>query len=355
MSDALSVDERSGGRPGHAARGRGSTRALRYLARKLGLYLFIAWAAVTMNFVIPRLMPGDPVTIMVNRIKGQAVIEPEAIAALKDAFGLNNANIFAQYWDYLGSLLNGDLGLSITFYPTPVGEIITGAMPWTVGLVGITTVISFILGTALGVFFAWRRGTWTDGFLPGLTFLNAIPYFWMALILVLVFAVNLGWFPVSGGYEGGLMPGWNWEFISSVLQHSLLPAITIVLASFAGWVIGMRNMMITVLGEDYVTLAEAKGLPQRMVMMRYAARNAILPSVTSFALSLGAVVGGSMLAEVIFNYPGVGYMLFQAVQGQDYPLIQGMFLFISLAVIVANLIADIVYVFLDPRTRQEEA
>lgn len=355
MSETSSIDTRSGGSPSRLARGRGSTRALRYLVRKIALYLFIAWSAVTMNFVIPRLMPGDPVTTLVNRIKGQAAVEPEAIEALREAFGVSDANIFAQYWDYLSSLASGDLGLSITFYPTPVGEIISGALPWTIGLVGVTTIISFIVGTALGVFFAWRRGTWTDGFLPALTFLNAMPYFWLALIFVLIFAVNLGWFPVSGGYEPGLIPGWNGEFIVSVLQYSLLPALTIIVASFANWVIGMRNMMITVLGEDYVTLAEAKGLPQRMVMVRYAARNAILPSVTSFALSLGAVVGGSMLAEVIFNYPGVGYILFQAVQAQDFPLIQGMFLIISLAVIVANLVADIVYVFLDPRTRQEEA
>jgi peptide/nickel transport system permease protein len=245
------------------------------------------------------------------------------------------------------------MGLSITFYPVPVSDVISGALPWTVGMIGVTTVISFVIGTGLGVLFAWRRGTWTDGFLPALTFLNAIPYFWMALILVLVFSVNLGWFPVSRGYEMGMVPAWDWAFIGSVLTHALLPAITIVLASFAGWVIGMRNMMITVLGEDYVTLAEAKGLPTRMVMVRYAARNAILPSVTGFALALGTVVGGSILTEVIFNYPGLGYTLFQAVQNQDFPLMQGMFLIISMAVIVANLLADVLYVVLDPRTRQE--
>ena len=175
----------------------------------------------------------------------------------------------------------------------------------------------------------------------------------MALILVLILSVNLGWFPVANAYQPTLQPGWSWEFISSVLYHAFLPALTIIISSFAGWVLAMRNMTVTVLGEDYVTLAEAKGLPRRKVLLRYGARNAILPSITGFALSLGAVVGGSMLTEVIFNYPGVGYTLFRAVQNQDFPLMQGLFLVISLAVIIANLLADIVYIFLDPRTRAE--
>ncbi|TDE89193.1 ABC transporter permease [Occultella glacieicola] len=324
---------------------------MKYLLRKVMLYVFIAWAALTMNFLIPRLMPGDPVALLVERLQGR--IDPAAMEAIAESYGLTDAPLLQQYRDYLASLAAGDLGLSIGFFPVPVSEIVMGALPWTIGLVGITTVISFLVGTGLGVVLAWRRGSWTDHLLPALTFLNAVPYFWMALILVLVLSVNLGWFPVSQAYEPGLTPGWDWEFISSVLYHAFLPAVTIILASFAGWVLSMRNMTVTVLGEDYVTMAEAKGLPKRMVLVNYAARNAILPSVTGFALSLGAVVGGSMLTEVIFNYPGVGYTLFEAVQNQDFPLMQGLFLIISLAVIVANLVADVIYVFLDPRTRQE--
>lgn len=324
---------------------------MKYLLRKVMLYVFIAWAAITLNFAIPRLMPGDPIDLLMERTQGD--LDPAALDALRTAYGLTDENIVWQYRDYLASLSRGDLGLSIGFYPVPVTEIVGSSLPWTIGLIGITTVISFVIGTALGVLLAWRRGSWTDGLLPALTFLNAIPYFWMALILVLVFAVNLGWFEVSGGYDSSVTPAFTGEFIASVIYHATLPGITIVLASFAGWVMGMRNMTVTVLGEDYVTMAEAKGLPRSMVMTHYAARNAILPSVTSFALSLGAVVGGSMLTEVIFNYPGVGYALFQAVQNQDFPLMQGMFLVISLAVIVANLLADVVYVLLDPRTRQE--
>jgi peptide/nickel transport system permease protein len=188
--------------------------------------------------------------------------------------------------------------------------------------------------------------------LPALTFLNAIPYFWMALILVLVLAVGLGWFPYAGAYDRTMFPELSAPFLGSVAYHAALPALTIVIGSFAGWVLQMRNMTVTILGEDYVSMAEAKGLPGRMVLFGYAARNAILPSITGFALALGAVVGGSMLTEVIFNYPGLGYTLFQAVSAQDFPLMQGLFLIISLAVIVANLIADAAYVFLDPRTRQ---
>ena len=324
---------------------------MKYLLRKVLLYVFIAWAALTMNFLIPRLMPGDPVSLLVERLNGR--IDPAAMSAIAESYGITDDPLLVQYLDYLGSLARGDLGLSIGLYPVPVADIVMGALPWTIGLVGTTTVISFVIGTALGVVLAWRRGKRTDLLLPGLTFLNAVPYFWMALILVLVFAVNLGWFPVSQAYTPGLTPGLTPEFVGSVLYHAILPAITIIIASFAGWVLSMRNMTVTVLGEDYVTMAEAKGLPRRMIRLDYAARNAILPSVTGFALSLGAVVGGSMLTEVIFNYPGVGYTLFQAVQNQDFPLMQGLFLIISLAVIAANLIADVVYVFLDPRTRQE--
>lgn len=324
---------------------------MKYLMRKVMLYAFIAWAALTLNFLIPRMMPGDPVALLVERMEGR--IAPEAMEAIAESYGITDDPMIVQYVTYLGNLLKGDLGLSIGFHPVPVADIVMQALPWTIGLVGLTTIISFLLGTSLGVLLAWRRGKKSDYILPFLTFFNGVPYFWMALILVLVLAVNLGWFPVAGAYQRAMIPGFNAEFIGSVAYHGILPALTIVLGSFAGWVLGMRNMTVTVLGEDYVTMAEAKGLPRRNVLFTYAARNSILPSITSFALSLGAVVGGSMLTEVIFNYPGVGYTLFQAVENQDFPLMQGLFLIISLTVILANLIADIVYVFLDPRTRTE--
>ncbi|MDO5661422.1 MAG: ABC transporter permease [Brachybacterium sp.] len=324
---------------------------MKYLLRKVLLYAFIAWAAVTLNFLIPRMMPGDPVTLLVDRMEGR--IDPAAMEAIAESYGISDEPMLIQYWTYLTNLFQGDLGRSIGFYPVEVSDIVMNALPWTIGLVGATTIISFVIGTALGVILAWRRGRVTDYVMPVLTFFNAIPYFWMALILVLVLSVNLGWFPTAGAHSRLAIPGWDAEFIGSVLYHAALPALTIVIGSFAGWVLGMRNMTVTVLGEDYVTMAEAKGLRPRTVLLTYGARNAILPSITGFALSLGAVVGGSMLTEVIFNYPGVGYTLFNAVQNQDFPLMQGLFLIISLTVILANLIADVVYVFLDPRTRVE--
>lgn len=324
---------------------------MKYLLRKVMLYAFIAWAALTLNFLIPRLMPGDPIVLLVERMEGR--IDPDAMDAIAESYGISNDPLILQYFTYLRNLSQGDLGLSIGFHPVPVTDIVMGALPWTLGLVGLTTIISFLVGTSLGVLLAWRRGKKSDYILPALTFFNGVPYFWMALLLVLILSVNLGWFPVAGAYQRTIIPELSPEFVGSVAYHGVLPALTIVLGSFAGWVLGMRNMTVTVLGEDYVTMAEAKGLPRRQVLFTYAARNAILPSITSFAMSLGAVVGGSMLTEVIFNYPGVGYTLFQAVQNQDFPLMQGLFLIISLAVIVANLIADVVYVFLDPRTRTE--
>ncbi|GAA4221068.1 peptide/nickel transport system permease protein [Streptosporangium album] len=324
---------------------------MRFLARRLGFYLLTAWAAVTLNFLIPRLMPGDPVDLLVARLKGN--VDPAAIDAMKRAFGISDAGVWQQYLDYLGNLLHGELGRSITFFPAEVSTIIAGSLPWTIGLVGVATLLSYLLGTFLGVIVAWKRGSWLDGVLPATTFMHAVPYFWVALALVFVFGVTLRWFPVSRAYGLDVMPAFDGPFVSSVLYHAALPAITIVIASMADRILGMRNVMVTTLGEDYVVMAEAKGLTSRRVMWAYAARNAILPNITSFALSLGFVVGGSVLTEIVFSYPGIGSMLLKGVENEDFPLMQGIFLVISLAVLAANLLADLAYVVLDPRTRQE--
>lgn len=322
---------------------------MRFLLRRLGFYLLTAWAAVTLNFLIPRLMPGDPVDLLVARLKGN--VDPAAIEAMKKAFGISDANVWQQYVDYLGNLLQGELGRSITFFPTPVSSIIAEALPWTLGLVGVATLISYFAGTALGVLMAWKRGTWLDGVLPAATFMHAVPYFWVALALVYVFGITLNWFPDSRAYDLDVTPGFTGEFAGSILYHAVLPAITIVIASMADRILGMRNVMVTTLGEDYVVMAEAKGLTSRRVMWAYAARNAILPNITSFALSLGFVVGGSVLTEIVFSYPGIGSMLLKGVENEDFPLMQGIFLVISLAVLVANFLADLAYAVLDPRTR----
>lgn len=327
---------------------------MRYLLRRIGFTLITAWATITLNFFIPRLMPGDPVQLLVARLSQQGSITPRAITALKIAFGLDTqAPLWQQYFDYWAQLFRGDLGRSITFFPSSVSDVIGQALPWTLGLVGVATIISFVLGTLLGTIVAWRRGSWLDALMPITTFFSAVPYFWLGLIVISVFGVTLGWAPLSGGFDQGTDQTFSWAFIQSVLSHAVLPAVTIVLSSIAGWLFGMRNMMVTVMDEDYVLVAQAKGLSARRVMFNYAARNAVLPNIAGFALSLSFVVSGALLVEIVFSYPGIGFMLYQAVNNEDFPLMQGIFLIITFAVLAANLVADVVYVILDPRTRQE--
>ena len=323
-----------------------------YLLRRVGFYVFTAWAAITINFFLPRLIPGDPVQALIARSRGQ--LDANAIQSLYILFGLNtDKSIVEQYVDYLGQLFRGDLGLSFTFFPTPVSEVLSDSLPWTLGLVGLTTVISFLLGTFMGVLAGWWRGSWADMLMPVTTFLSSIPYFWLGLIAITLLADAGGPFPSSGGYDPGVVPSWDMDFVWSAVYHSLLPAITILISSMSGWVLSMRNMMLTVSSEDYITVAHAKGLSERRVMIGYAARNALLPNVSGFALSLGLIVGGTLLVEIVFSYPGVGFQLFQAVGAKDYPLVQGIFLIITLSVLVANLFADLIYLLLDPRTRKE--
>ncbi|HCI81815.1 MAG TPA: peptide ABC transporter permease [Ktedonobacter sp.] len=325
---------------------------MRHLLRRIVFYLVALWAAVTLNFLIPRLAPGDPASTLIARFQGR--IDPRALQALEVAFGISHASLLTQYFQYLNNLLHGNLGLSITYFPTPVSTVIAEDLPWTLGLVGISAIISFIIGTLLGVIVAWKRGSTLDSILPPImTFIAAIPYFWFALIVLYVLAFLLNWFPVSGAYDTSLEVGFTPDFLVSLLQHAVLPAFTIVVGSIAGWMLGMRNTMITTISEDYVLMAKAKGLPERRVMLAYAARNAILPNVTGFALALGFVVGGALLTEVVFSYPGIGFALLQAVQNSDFALLQAIFLIIVIAVLIANFIADLVYVALDPRVRQE--
>ncbi|MEV6106744.1 ABC transporter permease [Streptomyces sp. NPDC051940] len=325
---------------------------MRYVLQRTAFYLITAWVAITVNFLIPRLMPGDPVQALLARYQGQ--LDSNAIASLNALFGLDkHQSLWSQYVDYWGNLFSGDLGLSFTFFPTDVSEVIGQALPWTLALVGATTLIAFLLGTGIGIFTGWRRGSWLDNLLPVTTFFASIPYFWLGLIAITVLAVEWPVFPASGGYADAFVPSWDWDFVQSALYHAALPAITIVISAVAGWILGMRNMMVTVSSEDYVTVAQAKGLSERRVMFTYAARNAILPSVSGFALALGFVVGGTLVVELVFSYPGIGYMLFQAVGAKDYPLMQGIFLIITLAVLAANMLADLAYLLLDPRTRRE--
>ncbi|MBO0730437.1 MAG: ABC transporter permease [Acidimicrobiaceae bacterium] len=323
-----------------------------FLVRRVAFYIVTAWAALTINFALPRLMPGTPVQAALDKLQGTAT--PGTVRALEAQFGLDTkSSLLHQYGHYWSQLFHGDLGVSTSEYPAKVTTIIGHALPWTIALVGISSVIAFTLGTVLGVLVAWRRGTRIDALVPVTTFLSAIPYFWLALILVTVFGVTLHWLPISQGVAQGVSTGFTWSFISSAIGHGFLPGITIVIAAVAGWMLGMRNMTVATLSEDYVMVAQAKGLSTRRVVTTYAARNAILPNLAGFALQLGLVVGGSLLTEIIFSYPGVGNLLLNAVQSNDYPLMQGLFLVITLVVLLANFVADLLYVVLDPRTRQE--
>lgn len=327
---------------------------MRHLLRRIGFYLVALWAAVTFNFIIPRLMPGDPAEAYIAKLQTQQITRSQ-LDAIRAEFGVNpNVPIWKQYFDYLGALLHGHLGIAISRFPSQVTDILQQSLPWTIGLVGTAVILSFLIGTLVGMLIAWRRGSWYDTVVPPLlTFLSAVPYFWMALALIYIFGITLNWFPSDSGYDVfGAAPGWNLDFIGSVVQHAILPVITLVIGALAGWVLTMRNAMIATLSEDYILMAQAKGLPERRVMFNYAARNAILPSITSFSISLGLVVSGSLLTEIVFNYPGIGYALYNAVQGDDYALVEGCFLVIALAVLIANFLSDLVYTFLDPRIRQ---
>lgn len=324
---------------------------MKFLLRRLGFYLLAAWISLSLNFLIPRLAPGDPAAAMQQKFQGK--LEPEAVLALTKAFGLSDAPLHIQYVEYLGNLSRGDLGISITYFPTPVSEVLSTALLWTMFLAGLSVVFAFCLGTGLGILSAWNRGGKLDSIAPPtFIFLSAFPYFWLAMLMLFVFAFSLGWFPTRAAYTDTLTPSFTWTFISDMLHHAVLPALSIVLASTGGWLLSMRNTMIGVLSADYVTMAEAKGLPEGQVMLRYAARNALLPNVTAFGMALGFVLSGSLLTEIIFSYPGQGTLFFEAVKAQDYFLMQGLFLAITIAVLAANWFVDIAYFFLDPRTRR---
>lgn len=323
-----------------------------YLLRRLGFYFLAAWFAITLNFFIPRLMPGDPASTMFARFQGQ--LDPEALGALKAAFGfVEEGSLISQYFSYLTHLLQGDLGISISYFPTPVSSVIATGLIWTLGLTGISVLLSFTLGTLLGIWAAWNRQGLVDSYLPPLfTLLGAFPYFWLAMAALYVFGFELGYFPLSHAFGSDATPGFNWIFISDLFRHGFLPALTNVIAGLGGWILSMRNTMVTELGSEYVTMARAKGLSKNRIMLHYAARNALLPNVTGLGMALGFVLAGSLFTEIVFSYPGQGYLLVQAVRNQDYPLMQGLFLIITLAVLAANWFVDVVYVWLDPRTQQ---
>lgn len=324
-----------------------------HIVRKLGFYLVALWAAVTLNFFIPRALPGSPVDAVLAKLALRGPVSADTRHAIEVMLGADQQGpLISQYFQYLGGLLKGDFGVSVTYFPTPVTQIISQSLPWTLILVGVATTITFLLGIGLGTIAGWKRGTWLDSLIPATTILQSVPYFWLALLFVYFLSIGLRWFPISGGYDVTLVrPAFDYPFISNAIYYAFLPALTIVLSSLGGWLLGMRNMMVSTLSEDYILTAEAKGLSPRRIMLAYAARNAVLPSISGFAISLGFVVSGSIVVETVFSYPGLGFTMLQAVQNNDYALMQGLFLVITVSVLGANLVMDLLYGFIDPRTR----
>ena len=327
--------------------------AVRYWLGKGGLFLLTLWAAVTVNFILPRLMPGSPADAAIARLSQSGPISAATKHAIEAQLGVPTGNIFQQYFEYLHQVVTLNFGVSYTFFPESVASLVARALPYTLTLVGLTTIFAFIIGTLLGVAAAWRRGTWRDT-APTLagSFLSTFPYFWIALLLLFFLGYVAHLFPTSGAYAPTVVPNLSFSFFGDAIYHAVLPAVTLFVTSLGGWILGMRNTMINTLGDDYITFAQANGLKGHTVALRYAARNAILPNLTGFGLALGGVVGGSILVEQVFGYPGVGYLLFNAVINQDYPLMQALFLIITVSVLIANFLVDILYGILDPRTRR---
>lgn len=324
-----------------------------YFARRIGFFLATLWAAVTLNFIIPRLQPGDPAEEMVRRLAGKdAQLDPAKVQAMRAMLGAPTGTLLDQYWNYLGLLVHGNFGVSYTYYPFPVTTVIGHALPWTLTLVGVTQILAFVIGVTLGAYAAWRRNTRFDSMVTlGSTFVGTLPSFWIALLLLFAFGYTFAWFPTAGGFEAST-PGLNAAFVGDAVYHSVLPAMALLISGSIGWILGMRNTMIADLSQDYIRLAKAKGLLDRTVALKYAARNAMLPSVTGFALALGAMMGGSILVETIFDYPGMGRLVGEAIGNRDFPLMQALLLFIIVGVLLANLIADMLYGVLDPRARR---
>jgi peptide/nickel transport system permease protein len=326
---------------------------MRYVLRRLGFFVLTLWAALTVNFFIPRFMPGSPLQALRDRTKNR--LSPHALEQMLTAFGYKpHQNIVTQYFEYLGHMFSGRWGVSIgSNLGEPVSKIVGEALPWTLGLVGLATIIAFILGSVIGVVAGWRRGGTLDSILPSVFVVtSALPYFWVGLLLILIFSVwTGGLLPSDFNYDSDLRPGLNPTFVLNVLQHAVLPGLTIVVTAVGGWVLTMRNNMITTLAEDYVRMGRAKGLSNRKIMYQYAARNAFLPNLSGFAMSIGFVISGAILVEYVFNYPGLGYLLYNAVANTDYPLMQVLFMLFTVAVLISVLLCDFATAWLDPRAR----
>lgn len=315
--------------------------------QRLGQYLIVFIVAVTLNFFLPRLMPGNPLALIAGVDVG--LLTPEQRAELIQDVGLNEP-LISQYVDYWQSILTGDLGFSFRS-GRPISELIAERLPWTLLITGGALVISAIVGIGLGAISAWRRGKKTDlALLPSMIALESLPSFWLGMLLISVFAVSLGWLPSFGAVTpaSGLT---GWAHTVDIIEHAILPMVTLAVLSTPGVYLTMRYSMLEVLGEDFIRTARAKGAPERRVLFGHVARNAIAPVVTFLAIRLAFAFGGAVIIETVFSYPGLGRLVFESVGGRDYPVMQAAFLVFTVAVLLANLGADLLYPILDPRTR----
>ncbi|HVC88648.1 MAG TPA: ABC transporter permease [Gaiellaceae bacterium] len=326
---------------------------MRWFARRLCFYVFAIWVALTVNFLLPRLMPGSPISGLLQHLSpAQLAANPGIVQTYEALLGGGHHSIWQDYVTYLHRISHFNFGISTSNYPTPVSEVVGRTLPYSIFLVGVAFILSFLIGTGVGMVAAWRRGGFTDNVVvPAFMTVSAFPAFVLALVALYFLGLKAGWFPIQHAYDSNIVPGWNWTFVSSAFRHAQLPIIAIVAAYTGGWVLNMRTVMINTIGEDYVGMAKAKGLKDRRVMTRYAGRNAILPPLNGFAAQFAGAVGGLVFIEIVFSYPGVGYTLQSAVLGNDYPLAQAILVVLSVCVIVANLIMDVLNFVLDPRLR----
>lgn len=330
--------------------------SIRYLTFRLLIFALIIWVAASLNFLLPRLVPGDPISAMLNRLEEQGMAvenRPELIAAFKVRFGLDQG-IGVQYLRYLASVLRLDFGYSITAFPATVSSIIAASLPWTIGLLTVTTLLAFSIGIVLGALFMWRGTPWLLRLVTWFLIIIApLPYYLVAIVLLFLLGFTLRWLPPTSASLVNQVSTLNWSAVLKIIQYSLLPALSILLAAVGSWALGMRAMMITVHGEDYITLARAKGLSERRIMLGYAMRNALLPQVTALGISLATVVSGATLVEVVFLYPGIGRALLTATNNLDYPLMQGITFILVVSVATGVLLVDLIYPLLDPRITYE--
>jgi peptide/nickel transport system permease protein len=324
----------------------------RYLLRKAGWYLGALAVAVVLNFVLPRLIPGNPVDTIVSTL-GRGGAEGDALRRVYESysatFGLDKP-MWQQFLLYLKNLATGDLGVSFTLYPTPVRGLIAGALPWTIALQLPAILLGWIVGNALGAVAAYKGGGLDRGAFLGSLFLSSMPYYCLAILLLYGLAVALPVLPPSGGYSFGVTPEFSMAFISDALEHYWLPFLSLFIVIIGGQAVGMRSMAIYELGSDYVTYGRGLGLRDNKIV-KYIFRNAMLPQVTGLALSIGSLVGGALITEIVFSYPGIGTQLFGAIKQNDYPVVAGITLLVTVAVLIANFCVEVAYGIIDPRIR----